>query len=290
MSIASTRDRTGTVPQKQGPLRRGFVSRLGRFFYPLEPISPRLYRRVGVLVIVLGLGLWAGVSYGGLVNPTFVPTPTAIVDSIVELYQQGILFRDILASLTVVMTGFVLAALVSIPLGVLMGTFRMVEAIIEPWVGFIRYLPVVALIPLFIVFVGIGTMSRISVIFYGTFFQLVLMVADVTSNTKKELVESAYTLGISRRAALTKVLLPSSLPGIVDNLRITLGWAWTYLVVAEIMAANKGLGYLIIQSLRGFRVDQIWTGILLIGFLGMIFDRMFRLIHDRFFPWSERSN
>ena len=127
-------------------------------------------------------------------------------------------------------------------------------------------------------------------IFYGTFFQLVLLVADVSANVRKDLVESAYTLGIGRGAVLGKVLLPASLPGIVNNLRITLGWAWTYMVVAELLASNEGLGYRILQSMRGLRTDYIYAGILLIGLLGIFFDRLFRYLHIRLMPWSERAN
>jgi NitT/TauT family transport system permease protein len=177
----------------------------------------------------------------------------------------------------------------AIPLGILMGTFQAVEAMLEPPTAFTRYLPITALIPLFILFIGIGPISRIAIIWFGTFFQLIVLVADVTANVPKELLETAYTLGISRRRVLTKVLLPATLPGIFDNLRVTLGWAWTYLVVAELLAANKGLGYMILQAMRGLKTPRIYVGILIIGGLGLVSDRLFRYLHNRLLPWSERA-
>ncbi|MDQ4143483.1 MAG: ABC transporter permease [Actinomycetota bacterium] len=235
------------------------------------------------------LGGWSVATYGGFVDPLFVPSPSAIVAAIGEMHQQGTLFTDIWVSTYVVVTGFVIAAAVAIPIGILMGTFASIEAALEPPVGFIRYLPVTALVPLFILLIGIGDVSKISIIFYGTFFQLVLMVADVAAMVKKEMLHTAYTLGIRKRQVVRKVLLPATMPGIVDNLRITMGWAWTYLVVAELLAANSGLGYMILQSLRGLRTDRIYAGILLIGLLGIIFDRIFRILHSSLFPWSERA-
>ena len=280
-----------TTPAKSGSSvdRKSKRFFMGRYFQPREPISTGAYRVIAVTVMVLILGGWSLATYGGFVDPLFVPSPTAIIAAVGEMYEQGTLFPDIWVSSYVVVTGFVLAAVIAIPMGILMGTFSSVEAALEPPVGFIRYLPVTALVPLFILLIGIGDVSKISIIFYGTFFQLVLMVADVAANVKKEMLHTAYTLGIGKLQVIRKVLLPATMPGIVDNLRITMGWAWTYLVVAELLAANSGLGYMILQSMRGLRTDRIYAGILLIGFLGIIFDRFFRITHSRLFPWSDRS-
>ena len=240
MTLAPSPGSAGSrLPEKHRRFA-AMVSFIAGFFPPREAISPTAYRCVTVGTLVFGFGAWGGRDLYRSGQPLFVASPTAIIEAIGRMYQQGTLFSDIWASSYVVLTGFTLAALVAVPLGVLMGSFAIVEAAIEPWVGFIRYLPVTALIPLFILIIGIGDVSRISVIFYGTFFQLVLLVADVSANVRKDLVESAYTLGIGRGAVLGKVLLPASLPGIVNNLRITLGWAWTYMVVAELLASNRG--------------------------------------------------
>ena len=117
--------------------------------------------------------------------------------------------------------------------------------------------------------IGIGDLQKIAVIFIGTFFQQVLMVRDVTKNVSQELIDTSYTLGATQKAAFLKVVLPSALPGIMDTLRITLGWAWTYLVVAELVAASSGLGYMIMESQRFLRTAGIIVGILVIGLLGL---------------------
>jgi NitT/TauT family transport system permease protein len=259
------------------------------YLQPREPISPRSYRYIGLTGLAILAVAWSVATYGGFVNPLFLPKPTDIIRAVVEMYQEDTLLADIWKSSSIVLTGFALAAVLAIPVGILMGTFKAVEAALDPPVGFIRYLPVTALIPLFILIIGIGDVSKISVIFYGTFFQLVLMVADVAANVKKDLLQTAYTLGIGKAKVLRKVLLPAMMPGIVDNLRISLGWAWTYLVVAELLAANSGLGYMILQAMRGLQVERIYAGILLIGVLGIIFDRVFKTLHTRLFPWSERT-
>src|SRR6185436_7755419 len=138
--------------------------------------------------------------------------------------------------------GWVAAALMAIPFGILMGSFKIFEAFFEPIVDFVRYLPVSAMIPLLILYIGLGIEEKVAVIFIGTFFQLILLVADVAAHVPKDLLDSAYTLGTSRLRVVTHVLVPATLPGVMDNLRITIGWSWTYLVVAELVAAERGLG------------------------------------------------
>jgi len=168
-----------------------------------------------------------------------------------------------------------------------MGTFKVAEAFTEPVVGFIRYMPASAFIPLFILWLGIGDIEKIAIIFVGSFFQLVLMVAVVAKNVHKDMLETAYTLGAKRFQVIRKVLLPASLPGIVDTLRIIVGWAWTYIIVAELVASASGIGYMIISAQRMLRTGNIIFGILTIGILGLITDYFFKWLYNRLFPWVE---
>lgn len=195
------------------------------------------------------------------------------------------LLKDIGASVYRVTAGFVLASIIGMPLGLLMGTFKVAEGLVEPVVGFVRYMPASAFIPLLILWVGIGDLEKIAVIFIGTFFQQVLMVRDVAKNVSRELVHTSYTLGANQRTAFLKVVLPASAPGIVDTLRITLGWAWTYLVVAELVAASSWLGYMIMEAQRFLRTAGIIVGILTIGLLGLVTDSLFKAVYFRMFPW-----
>jgi NitT/TauT family transport system permease protein len=185
-------------------------------------------------------------------------------------------------------TGFLLASVLSVPIGILMGSFKIVEAAIEPITNFARYLPVSALIPLLILWVGIGVEQKIAVIFLGTFFQQVILIADVSAGVSRDMVDVSYTLGANRRHVVTRVLIPATLPGVMDTLRVTMGWAWTYLVVAELVAANSGLGYMILNAMRGLFTDVIFLGILTIGFLGLLTDQLFKGLRRWLLPWAEQ--
>ena len=255
---------------------------------PHEPIGRSAYLggvSTTVLLIILS---WSVLTYGGLVPQLFLPAPTDVIRAAVALVREGSLQIHTMASLTVILTGWALAVLIAVPLGILMGTLKLVEALVEPIINFVRYLPVSALIPLLILYIGIGTAEKVAVVFIGTFFQLVLLVSDVSANVSKDLLDSAYTLGAKRRAVFGRVLLPATLPGVMDNLRITMGWAWTYLVVAELVASDRGLGYMILDSMRGLFTDRIFVGLFTIGLLGLIFDHIFKWLHKALLPWSPR--
>jgi NitT/TauT family transport system permease protein len=239
---------------------------------------------VGVAAVLL---LWIVLSYGGLADPTFFPSPGAVFAATWEAATDGTLAKHIWASLIVINVGFLLSSLVAIPLGLMMGTFRVVQSAFEPIINFIRYLPVTAMIPLLILWVGIGIEQKITVIFIGTFFQQVVMVVDIANRVPNELLNAAYTLGAGRRQLLRRVLVPAMLPGLMDMLRVTMGWAWTYLVVAELVGSSSGLGYMSMQAMRGLHADIIFVAILVIGALGILTDLLFRLIKRLWLPWSE---
>lgn len=268
-------------------VRRKF--KLSNDLRPQEPIPRAHYAAIVTFSLALLFGIWAVLSYGGFVKPSyFLPTPTAVLSAAVRMIGSGELLENAWASTSVILIGWAIAAVLAVPLGILMGSFKFFEALFEPVVDFIRYLPVSAMIPLLILYIGLGIEEKIAVIFIGTFFQLILLVADVAAHVPKDLLDSAYTLGTSRLRVVTHVLIPATLPGVMDNLRITIGWAWTYLVVAELVAAEKGLGIMILESQRGLRTDKIFVGLVTIGFLGFMSDILFKAIHRVLLPWSPR--
>jgi NitT/TauT family transport system permease protein len=256
------------------------------YFAPKKDIPQHVYLTVSVLVGVLVFGFWAVLSYGGFVRTDFLPTPTAVVQAAIDGLADGTLLRDTGVSISEIMSGFILASIFAVPLGILMGSFKIVEAALEPVTNFVRYLPVSALIPLLILWIGIGIEEKIAVIFIGTFFQQLIIIADVSRLVSHDLLDVSYTLGASRRTVVTRVLIPATLPGVMDALRVTLGWAWTYLVVAELVAANKGLGYFILNSMRGLFTDRIFLGIFVIGLLGLLTDQLFKFARQRLLPWT----
>jgi len=264
-------------------------SRLDTYTAPKKEIPRSVYVAVSVAVGVSILLFWCILAYGGFVRSDFLPTPVQVVLAGISGLQDGSLGVNTAVSVGEIMSGFILASIFAVPLGILMGSFKIVEAAIEPVTNFVRYLPVSALIPLLILWVGIGIEEKIAVILIGTLFQQLILVADVSRNVSSDLLDVSYTLGASRRTVVTQVLIPATMPGVVDTLRVTLGWAWTYLVIAEFVAANKGLGYFILNSERGLFTDQIFLGIAVIGVLGLITDQLFKLVRNWLLPWASDS-
>jgi NitT/TauT family transport system permease protein len=166
-----------------------------------------------------------------------------------------------------------------------MGSFRLGEGFFEPPIDFIRYMPAVAFIPLLEIWVGVDDPEKFAVLFIGIFFQEVLLVMDNVKTVPKSLVNIAYTFGRNQREVLFQVILPAALPGIVDTLRISFGWAWTYLVVGELVAANSGIGFRIMQAQRYLDTATIFLGLIELGVLGLAFDFSFKLLYRRAFPY-----
>ena len=183
--------------------------------------------------------------------------------------------------------GFSISTVLALPIGILIGTYRAAEAVVEPSVDFIRYMPAVAFVPLTIVWVGVDEPQKWLIIFIGTFFQQVLLVQDNVKRVPREYVDIGYTLGMKDRTVLRRVVLPASGPAIWDTLRITLGWAWTWLVVAELVAATEGLGHSIVVAQRFFQTETIFLGIIVIGLLGLIMDQAMKFAGKRIFRWAE---
>jgi len=261
--------------------------RIEDFLSPREPIPKSLYFILTLSSFAFFLIIWSILTYGGFVDPLFLPSPGRVFQAGADLFLDLDFTTDILNSVYRVMIGFIIAAVIGVPIGLIMGTYKIAEALTEPVVGFIRYMPASAFIPLFILWLGIGDIEKVAIIFVGSFFQLVLMVAVVAKNVHKDMLETAYTLGAKRFQVIRKVLLPASLPGIVDTLRIIVGWAWTYIIVAELVASASGIGYMIISSQRMLRTGNIIFGILTIGMLGLITDYFFKWFYNKLFPWVE---
>lgn len=232
--------------------------------------------------------VWFILSYAVQVSHVFLPPPHTVVGSLVDMAKSGVLASYTWISTSRVVIGWGISVVIALPLGMLIATSPVVKSLIQPITEFIRYLPVVALVPLTLLYAGIGEEQKYLIIFLGTFFQLLLMVADTVSSVDRTLLNSAATLGANKRQRYLKVLLPAALPGLLDDLRLTIGWAWTYLVVAEMVAANAGLGYLVLKSQRFLATDDIFAGLLVIGLVGLVTDRIFALITKFAVPWHER--
>lgn len=253
---------------------------------PLKPVGPGARAALGLTFFVLFFVAWGIATLGGYVSPTFLADPFTMVREGVNLIVQHGFMKDILITIWRVFGGFLLAAAIGIPLGMMMGAYKPVEAFFEPFISFSRYLPASAFIPLLILWAGTGETQKLLVIFVGSFFQIVLMVAVAVGNTRRDLVEAAYTLGASDRAIVTRVLFPAAAPEIAEISRLVLGWAWTYVIVAELIGASSGIGHMIMDSQALLNTGQIIFGIVVIGVIGLISDFLFKALNRRLFPWS----
>ncbi len=253
---------------------------------PLKAVSPRARVLLGISFFVLFVAVWAAVTFSGFVSTIFLADTIMIVQSGWKLLAQMGFAKDIGITMWRVFGGFAIAAVLAVPLGVAMGAYKPIEAFFEPFVSFARYLPASAFIPLLILWAGIGEAQKLSLIFIGSFFQLVLMIAVVVGNTRRDLVEAAYTLGCGDTGIVRRVLIPNAAPEIAEILRMVLGWAWTYVIVAELIGASSGIGHMITDSQALLATDQIIFGIIVIGLIGLVSDLAFKRVNQRLYPWA----
>ena len=251
------------------------------------PLDPRIYFSLAVAAFAVMLAAWWLAAAVNVTSELFLPSPGQVWSRGVELARDGTLESAAWASFRRITIGFLISTAFGVPIGILIGTYRIAEAAIEPPVGFIRYMPAVAFVPLSIVWFGVGENQKYVLIFIGTFFQQVLMVMDDVKRVPREYIDIGYTLGLKDPRILLRIIFPASAPAIWDTLRITLGWAWTWLVVAELVAAPNGLGHMILTAQRYFETDTIFLGILVIGLLGLAMDQTMKIVGRRLFRWAE---
>jgi NitT/TauT family transport system permease protein len=253
---------------------------------PLKPVSQATKIALGIAFFVLFFALWALVTFGGAIDAMFLKDPVYTLVTGYRLFAEFNFIRDVAVTVWRVVGGFVIAAVIGVPLGILMGAYKPVEAFFEPFVSFARYLPASAFIPLLILWAGVGETQKLAVIFVGSVFQIVLMVAIIVGSTRRDLVEAAYTLGASGRDIVRRVLLPGAAPQIAETLRLVLGWAWTYVIVAELVGSSSGIGYMIMDSQRLLDTGQMIFGIFCIGVIGLASDLAFKWANQRLYPWA----
>jgi NitT/TauT family transport system permease protein len=255
---------------------------------PLRPVSTTAQVTLGIGFFVAFVAVWSVATLGGFVPKIFLASPVTMLEEGWILMTQHGFAKDIGVTVWRVVGGFAIAAVLALPVGILMGAYKPIEALLEPFISFARYLPASAFIPLLILWAGTGEAQKLSVIFIGSFFQLVIMIAVCVGGIRRDLVDAAYTLGSSDRTLVTRVLLPNAAPEIAEILRMVLGWAWTYVIVAELIGASSGIGHMIINSQALLNTGQIIYGIIIIGLIGLVSDYLFKSANQRLFPWAQR--
>lgn len=265
----------------------GHPFRLRELFRLRKEIPKPVYTASGFVLPAVLILLWWAVVQAGLIRPLFLPGPGAVLSEGWRQLEKGILLSDAAVSIYRIVAGWLAATIIAVPIGILMGNFRIFEGLLSPLVSTLRYVPVVALIPLTILWAGIGDGQKILILFIGTFFSQVLMIMDNVKNIDVSLIRAGQTLGFSNAEILRRIILPAAAPAIWDTFRITIGWTWTYLVVAELVAASDGLGRRIMDAQRYMATQTILFGTLFIGLLGLITDWLFKKIGQRLFRWNE---
>ncbi len=285
-SVPSVASPGAAVPAALPPIAAPVSARRRRALAPLEPVGGTARWMLGLGFFVLFVAVWAFFTLGGFVSPTFLASPVTMVREGWLLFTEYNFIHDIGMTVWRVVGGFALASVLAVPLGIAMGAYKGVEAFFEPFVSFCRYLPASAFIPLLILWAGIGETQKLLVIFIGSFFQVVLMVAVTVGSARRDLVEAAYTLGAGDRGVIARVLIPGAAPGIAETLRLVLGWAWTYVIVAELIGSSSGIGHMITDSQALLNTGQIIFGIIVIGVIGLVSDFAFKAANRRLFAWS----
>jgi NitT/TauT family transport system permease protein len=226
-------------------------------------------------------------------NPVFLPAPHEVARALVMGFREAPrntsdswLHERIGESLRVIFWGFFWASVFGVPIGILCGSFMLFSRLTEPFVDFIRYMPAPAFGTLLVAILGTQEAPKVAVIFVGTFFQMVLVLANTTRQTDPALLEAAQTLGAGNRRLLTRVIVPGALPKLYVDMRILLGWAWTYLIVAELISEKSGITAYIQQQGRYFNFDKVYAGIVIIGLLGLVSDQILQVLGRRLFPWE----
>lgn len=250
-----------------------------------KPIDRRLYLVLSILGFVIPLAGWQVVTSANLVGHLFLPSPLRVWESLVH-WEKGTLWVDTYVSVEQVILGFIYAAIFAVPIGLYIGLYKPIEGILQAINDFFRYMPASAFIPLVLLWIGIGDSAKVSIIFIGVFFQIIVMTADAIRNVPQEYLDAMLTMGAKQSEVISMAVVRGAAPDILNLLRVNMGWAWTYLVVAELVAANRGLGFAIMQAQKFMDTPRIFAGIFIIGVLGVIFDLAFRLLAKLLFPWK----
>ncbi|MCL2803767.1 MAG: ABC transporter permease [Micrococcales bacterium] len=252
-----------------------------------QRISRRQYLVIALSTFAALLGVWWLVTAAGLVDKIFLPPLSSVFRRLGELAANGTLWSDIGLSVYRITVAYLIASAMALVIGPLMGVSARVEAALEPLFDFIRYMPVVAFVTLTVIWVGTGDAAKFLLIWMGTFFQQALMVADAVRQVPQPMVHLGETLGMNRAQILLRIVFPAAWPRIYDALRMTLGWAWTWLVVAELVAATGGLGYRLTVAKRYFATDTIFGYLLVLGLLGLLFDQGMRALGRALFSYQK---
>jgi len=252
-----------------------------------QPVPRATATMLSIVMPVLVLGVWCGISYGGLAPADFLPSPTEVIRGTLQLFLQYDLWSAIVISTRRIVMAFLLASAVALPLGVLMGAFTPIHHLFESIMAPLRYMPISAFIPLLILWFGIYEKQKIAFLFLGVFVYLLPVVVSAIRSVPEELVQTSLTLGASRLQVIRTVLLPAALPEIFDSFRVMNAISWTYVILAEAVNPEHGLGYMVELARTHQKASWSFAGLIVIGGIGIITDQLIRTVSLFLFRWRE---
>ena len=235
---------------------------------------------------IVFFGVWELAVRAGWVEPLFLSSPSAVAVRLVEVFADGSIFPHLLASGTTAFWGFFLSCAVGVPLGVLMGRSRVVRDTLEPFVMAQASVPTVALLPLFIIWLGIGTEARVALVFVGAVFVIVVSTETGVENIDRRLIETARSFTATEWAILRKIVLPAALPYIIAGMRLAIARVLIMVVVAELYASTAGVGYLIFQAGASYDTSMIFVGVVILAAAGVMLNAFLRALERRVAPWT----
>ena len=281
MATEATPTREAAAPQAT-PVRR-------ELFGIRTPVPEAWRLPLAVAPVLLLLAAWSLASYGGFVSRFFLPSPTDVLDGLVQLVVDHGLLKAVGVSGLRILAAFALSVAVALPLGVLMGSFDAFNRAFDPIVAPLRYMPITAFIPLLILWFGIYEKQKIAFLFLGTFVFLLPVVVDAIRAVPEELVSTAFTLGASRLQVVLTVLVPAALPQIFDSFRVMNAIAWTYVILAEFVNPQQGIGYLLNLAQQHSKPEWSLAGIAVVGLIGLITDFSIAAANKLLFRWRETA-
>lgn len=235
-----------------------------------------------LLIIVI----WQIGSNLGKVNQTILPSPQRILEAFLTLVRKGKLQSELWASILRVVKGFAIGAVAGLVVGILMGLFSGIYRVLNSLVSIIRPIPMIAWVPILILWTGIGEASKIAVIAIGAFWPVLLNTIHGIQSTDKKLLEVGYLLEKNKYVTLTKIVLPSALPSIFTGLKLGVSTSWSCVVAAEMIAASKGIGYMIAYAREMGQPYNMFAGIIVIGLVGVLIDFLLRKLQKRVLKWN----
>lgn len=247
------------------------------------------WRRLLPLVgFALFVSAWYLVALSGIFPPGQLPRPDEVVATVADRFANDGLWRDVQLSVLRVLIGVAVGCAIAVPVGFMLAWYRWMRGMFDPLVSFFRALPPIALIPLVIVYLGIGEEARLSILVYAAFFSSVVVIYEGAAATDEIYVRAARSMGASQMEVFRRVILPLTVPQVLVGVRVALGVCWATLVAAELIAARRGLGATIQNAANFFQIEMIYGGVILIGLAALVMDRLLAMLMRRLVRWQER--